>query len=201
MSGVNLLPHPVRAAVLQDDLVCLPPKLAERLGNIGPIVLCTRVASSLTLLDPLTLRHSQVEVRTGQPHQVFVGIMVSKVAAALSLPAGQGQLKGSTRCAWSKQRVAVAPSFRRSTVAERDHFCSASSCRVLAHDLAPDRERVPDISAAAAQAPVYWRNPFRTLLHPKQLVEFTVLDIEPLDAATSKHTLAEAQVDGSATHI
>ncbi len=43
--------------------MCLPPKLAERLGNLGPLVLCTRVASALTLLDPVTLRHTQLEVR------------------------------------------------------------------------------------------------------------------------------------------
>ena len=48
--------------LLQDDLICLPPKLAERLGNLGPLVLCTRVASAVTLLDPTTLRHAQVEV-------------------------------------------------------------------------------------------------------------------------------------------
>eukprot|EP00897_Mesotaenium_endlicherianum_P005218 jgi/Mesen1/4724/ME000241S03763 len=42
--------------VCKDDLVCLPHKLAAALGNIGPLVLCYRVSSSLQLLDPATLR-------------------------------------------------------------------------------------------------------------------------------------------------
>jgi len=45
-----------------------------------------------------------------------------------------------------------------------------------------------------SQAPVYWRNAFRALASAKQLVEYVVLDIEPLGPATAKHTLAEAQV-------
>lgn len=53
---------PVHRCWPQDDLICLPPRLAERLGNLGPLVLCTRVASAVTLLDPTTLRHAQVEV-------------------------------------------------------------------------------------------------------------------------------------------
>lgn len=42
--------------------MCLPAKLAASLGNLGPLVLCTRVSAALTLVDPLTLRHAQVEV-------------------------------------------------------------------------------------------------------------------------------------------
>lgn len=44
------------------------------------------------------------------------------------------------------------------------------------------------------QAPVYWRNPFRPLAMAKQLVEYVVLDIEPLGPQTQKHALAEVQV-------
>ena len=40
----------------QDDLVCLPAKQAAALGNIGPLVVVTRVTNALTLTDPLTLR-------------------------------------------------------------------------------------------------------------------------------------------------
>ncbi|KAG6498996.1 60S ribosomal export protein NMD3-like [Zingiber officinale] len=42
--------------VCREDLICLPPKLANALGNLGPLVLCTRVTNSIALLDPLTLR-------------------------------------------------------------------------------------------------------------------------------------------------
>ena len=40
----------------REDLICLPPKLANALGNLGPLVLCTKVTNSIALLDPFTLR-------------------------------------------------------------------------------------------------------------------------------------------------
>ena len=43
----------------QDDLVCLPHKVAASLGNIGPLVLCTRVTNALTFTDPRTLRQGE----------------------------------------------------------------------------------------------------------------------------------------------
>ncbi|KAF7796379.1 hypothetical protein EIP86_007556 [Pleurotus ostreatoroseus] len=44
------------APVCKDDLVCLPPKLARSMANISPLVLCARVGTALTLLDPATLQ-------------------------------------------------------------------------------------------------------------------------------------------------
>ena len=41
---------------------------------------------------------------------------------------------------------------------------------------------------------MYWRNPFRPLATAKQLVEYVVLDIEPLGPESQKHALAEVQV-------
>lgn len=41
---------------LQDDLICLPAKLAASLGGIGPLVLCTKVTNQISLIDPATLR-------------------------------------------------------------------------------------------------------------------------------------------------
>lgn len=42
--------------VCKDDLVCLPTKLAKQLGNLCPIVVCTRVSNTITLTDPTTLK-------------------------------------------------------------------------------------------------------------------------------------------------
>ncbi|XP_073001136.1 uncharacterized protein [Typha latifolia] len=42
--------------ICREDLVCLPPKVANSLGNLGPLVLCVKVSSSIALLDPFTLR-------------------------------------------------------------------------------------------------------------------------------------------------
>lgn len=42
--------------VCKDDLVCIPLKQARSLSNINPLAICTRVGSSLQLLDPQTLQ-------------------------------------------------------------------------------------------------------------------------------------------------
>uniref|UniRef100_A0A803MVW4 60S ribosomal export protein NMD3 n=1 Tax=Chenopodium quinoa TaxID=63459 RepID=A0A803MVW4_CHEQI len=43
--------------ICREDLVCLPPKVAVSVGNLGPIVICTKLTNSLMLLDPNTLRY------------------------------------------------------------------------------------------------------------------------------------------------
>lgn len=43
--------------VCREDLICLPPKVAATQGNLGPLVICTKVTNSIALLDPFTLRH------------------------------------------------------------------------------------------------------------------------------------------------
>lgn len=43
--------------ICREDLICLPPKVALSLGNLGPLVICTKVTNSIALLDPFTLRH------------------------------------------------------------------------------------------------------------------------------------------------
>lgn len=47
--------------VCREDLICLPPKVAASLGNIGPLVICTKVSNSIALLDPFTLRHCYLD--------------------------------------------------------------------------------------------------------------------------------------------
>ncbi|XP_043711315.1 60S ribosomal export protein NMD3-like [Telopea speciosissima] len=47
--------------ICREDLICLPPKVATSLGNLGPLVLCAKVSNSLTLLDPFTLRHCYMD--------------------------------------------------------------------------------------------------------------------------------------------
>ncbi|XP_071804642.1 60S ribosomal export protein NMD3-like [Asterias amurensis] len=46
--------------VCKDEIVCLPKKVARSLGNIGQLVLCTRVTSGLQFIDPLTLQVADV---------------------------------------------------------------------------------------------------------------------------------------------
>uniref|UniRef100_A0A0C9S8J4 60S ribosomal export protein NMD3 n=1 Tax=Wollemia nobilis TaxID=56998 RepID=A0A0C9S8J4_9CONI len=44
--------------ICKEDLICLPPKVSASLGNLGPLVLCTKVSNNIMLLDPFTLRHA-----------------------------------------------------------------------------------------------------------------------------------------------
>ncbi len=48
------------APICKDDLVCIPRPLAKSLGNIGQLLVCTRVTSSLKLMDPTTLQTADV---------------------------------------------------------------------------------------------------------------------------------------------
>ncbi|CAI0407869.1 unnamed protein product [Linum tenue] len=47
--------------VCREDLICLPQRLSSSLGNIGPLVVCTKVTNSIALLDPFTLRHCHLD--------------------------------------------------------------------------------------------------------------------------------------------
>ncbi len=53
---------PVLLLALQDDLACLPAKMAASCGNLGPLVLVTRVTNQITIADPLTLRSHSMDV-------------------------------------------------------------------------------------------------------------------------------------------
>ena len=51
--------------ICKDDLICLPPKLAKSLGNIGQLVLCHKVAgNTVHLLDPTTLQTTDLPTAT-----------------------------------------------------------------------------------------------------------------------------------------
>ncbi|KAI1797660.1 NMD3-domain-containing protein [Ganoderma leucocontextum] len=54
------------------------------------------------------------------------------------------------------------------------------------------------LQSAEITTPVYWRTPFNTLATLTDLVEFTVLDVEPSGATRGKWVLADAQVALSA---
>ncbi|XP_070208147.1 60S ribosomal export protein NMD3-like [Littorina saxatilis] len=46
--------------ICRDDIVCLPLKVAQQLGNINPLCLCSRVTSSIHLIDPATLQTAEL---------------------------------------------------------------------------------------------------------------------------------------------
>lgn len=46
--------------ICKDDLVALPIKLAQQIGNIAPLTICHRVGTSVNLIDPQTLQTADV---------------------------------------------------------------------------------------------------------------------------------------------
>ncbi|KAJ4322746.1 ribosome-binding protein [Neodidymelliopsis sp. IMI 364377] len=47
--------------ICKDDLVVLPIPLAKKAGNIAPLGLCTRIGTSVQLLDPQTLQTADID--------------------------------------------------------------------------------------------------------------------------------------------
>ncbi|KAJ7968501.1 60S ribosomal export protein NMD3 [Quillaja saponaria] len=43
--------------ICREDLIYLPPKVSANLGNLGPLVISTKVKNGISLLDPFTLRN------------------------------------------------------------------------------------------------------------------------------------------------
>ncbi|XP_020698414.1 60S ribosomal export protein NMD3-like [Dendrobium catenatum] len=60
--------------ICREDLICLPPKVANTLGNLGPLVLCTKVSNSIALLDPFTLRSAYLDAKQywGSPFKALL---------------------------------------------------------------------------------------------------------------------------------
>ena len=96
--SVELIP------ICKDDLVALPLRLAQQLGNIHPLALCYRVGTSVNLIDPNTLQTADVP------------------------------------------------------------------------------------------SPTYWNRPFKALADATELVEFVVMDIEPVGRTNGRFVLADATV-------
>ncbi|KAJ4935573.1 hypothetical protein JOQ06_017105 [Pogonophryne albipinna] len=47
--------------VCKDNVICLSPKLAQSLGNMGQVCVCVRVTSTIHLIDPNTLQIAEVD--------------------------------------------------------------------------------------------------------------------------------------------
>lgn len=46
--------------ICRDDLVCLPKKVAQSLGNMNQLVLCIRVNTVISVIDPSTLQIADI---------------------------------------------------------------------------------------------------------------------------------------------
>lgn len=145
--------------------MCLPAKLAASLGNIGPLVLVTRVTNAITLTDPLTLRQGAFGWGGGAAGLIVWcrGTEGSEAGAA----GGQRQpLPSTAQRAW---RLLCVPS------------CFPAHPLSL-HSPNPDPAHPPVcillLPAAVLEAAAYWRTPLKPMMGSRQLTEFYVLDAE-----------------------
>mmetsp|Transcript_72468 Transcript_72468/g.172752 ORF Transcript_72468/g.172752 Transcript_72468/m.172752 type:complete len:532 (-) Transcript_72468:108-1703(-) len=103
--------------VCRDDLVFLPPKTAQALGGLPPVMLCTRAVSFVRLVDPATLRCVEVSStdywkRPFQPLlsksqlQEFIVLDVSIEAAAVPAGSHSGRSPKLVACEVEVARVA-----------------------------------------------------------------------------------------------
>jgi len=46
--------------ICRDDLVCLPSKVAQQMGNISPLVLCYKISNVMYFIDPFTLQMGDI---------------------------------------------------------------------------------------------------------------------------------------------
>ncbi|XP_072897112.1 60S ribosomal export protein NMD3 [Hemitrygon akajei] len=50
--------------ICKDNLVCLPPRVAQSLGNMSQICVCARVTSAVHLIDPTSLQIAEIDGST-----------------------------------------------------------------------------------------------------------------------------------------
>ncbi|VDM78735.1 unnamed protein product [Strongylus vulgaris] len=50
--------------ICRDNIVCMPKKVAQQLGNMSQIVICLRVSNVITLIDPNNLQMADIQATT-----------------------------------------------------------------------------------------------------------------------------------------
>jgi nonsense-mediated mRNA decay protein 3 len=94
--------------ICKDDLICLPPKTAKSLSNIGQLVLCHKVAgNTVHLLDPSTLQTTDLPAGTywRQPFDALAAIPEMIEFVILDV-----EFNGRTKGKWALADIEVARS-------------------------------------------------------------------------------------------
>jgi nonsense-mediated mRNA decay protein 3 len=92
--------------ICKDDLICLPPKTAKALGNIGQLVICHKVAgNTVHLLDPSTLQTTDLPTTTywRQPFAALADIPEMVEFVVLDV-----EFSGRTKGKWALADIEVA---------------------------------------------------------------------------------------------
>ncbi|KAF8633158.1 hypothetical protein AX17_004659 [Amanita inopinata Kibby_2008] len=109
------------APICKDDLICLPLKLSRSLSNISPLVVCTRVGSSVIVLDPATLQHAEISAqvfwRASFESLASVGELVEFMVLDVEVDRKQPHRGGGhqkSKYVMADAQVALAGAFRSS---------------------------------------------------------------------------------------
>lgn len=103
----------------KDDLCCLPPKLSKDLGGLGPLVIVTRVGTSIQLTDPTTLRTASLDA-TQYWRNPFKALMSSRQLSEYVVLDSEPLDRRSLRCS-SKYALADATVARSADFGSNDN--------------------------------------------------------------------------------
>ncbi|KAI9379733.1 hypothetical protein POPTR_017G137500v4 [Populus trichocarpa] len=89
--------------ICREELICLSPRVAVGLGNLGPLVICTKVTNSIALLDPFTLRQCFLDQYWRTPFNILYLMWMDIVSPEVNV--------GGSRCALADAQVARVSDF------------------------------------------------------------------------------------------
>ena len=103
------------ALVCKDDVVLLPRKLNTSLGNLGPMVLCTRVTNCILLTNPNTLQehYLDAEMYWRQPLKALMSSRQLTEFVVLDVEADWSHTSHRGRCVYADVVVARQKDFGR----------------------------------------------------------------------------------------
>ena len=106
--------------ICKDDLICLPQKLARSLSNIHPLTICTRVGSSLQVIDVATLQTADIpaQIYWRTPFEPLASVTDLVEFTVLDIEPDYTKSKG--KLVMADAQVALAGAFRSTGKLEED---------------------------------------------------------------------------------
>ncbi|NWX33269.1 NMD3 protein, partial [Notiomystis cincta] len=123
--------------ICKDNVVCLSPKLAQSLGNMSQICVCTRVTSTIHLIDPRTLQIAEIDGSTywRHPFNSLFHLRQLEEFIIMDISRVHEKKKGAGAGARSNKHTLAEAWVRKTSELDTDHqyFC----CTHLGHILNP----------------------------------------------------------------
>ena len=113
--------------ICKDDLICVPQKLARSLSNIHPLTICTRVGSSLQVIDVATLQTADIpaQIYWRTPFEPLASVTDLVEFTVLDIEPDYTKSKG--KLVMADAQVALAGAFRSTGKLEEEDAMDYSS--------------------------------------------------------------------------